>query len=30
MQVTDFQETKDTFYYKGAGYFRAKIKKNYY
>ena len=30
MQVVDLQGIKDAFYYKGAGYFRAKIKKNYY
>ncbi len=30
MQITDFMERKDTFYHKGAGYFRTKIKKNYY
>ncbi len=30
MQVVDLKEIKDTFYYKGAGYFRAIIKKKYY
>lgn len=30
MKITDFMERKDTFYYKGAGYFRSNIKKNYH